>query len=75
MYHWCKEENNVLNFAHFIQSAELIIYKIQSAEYGKLVKERIQKRIPNSSWSLILAIVIRKIQDTDPNFTVTNPWL
>jgi len=49
MYHWCKEENNVLNFAHFIQSAELIIYKIQSAEYGKLVKERIQKRIPNSS--------------------------
>jgi len=58
---WYKRENNV-----FIQSPELIIYKIQSVEYGKLVKERIQNE------SLILAIVIRKIQDTDPSFTVTN---
>jgi len=49
MYHWCEEENNVLNFAHFIQSAELITYKIQSAEYGKLVKERIKKRILDSN--------------------------
>ena len=52
-------------------------YYIQKTEcwVWKACKEENTKRIPDSSWSLILAIVIGKIQETDPSFTVTNPWL